>query len=70
MAACAEADPIKCECDCVRDHEDDDVSSVTTDIVIEALRPSWPLVRVEINLPGWFIIMAAVIVGLRNTYPA
>lgn len=60
---CAEADPVKCECNC-------DSSSVTTEDVVEALTPSWPLIRVEINLPGWFIIVAAMIVGLRNTCPA
>lgn len=58
---CAEADPVKCECN--------DASSVTTEDVVEALTPSWPLIRVEINLPGWFIIVAAMIVGLRNTCP-
>jgi hypothetical protein len=61
---CTENDPVKCECT-------DDASSVTTEDVIEALRPSWPLIRLEINLPGWFIIAAAMIVGLRNnTCPA
>jgi hypothetical protein len=61
---CAEADPVKCECNCA-----EDTSSVTTEDVVEALTPSWPLIRVEINLPGWFIIVAAMIVGLRNTCP-
>lgn len=61
---CAEADPVKCECNCA-----EDTSSVTTEDVVEALTPSWPLIRLEINLPGWFIIVAAMIVGLRNTCP-
>ena len=61
---CTENDPVKCEC-----QKDEDASSVTTEDVIEALKPSWPLIRLEINLPGWFIIAAAVIVGLRNTCP-
>lgn len=67
MANCAETDPVKCECNCQTKEED--ASSVTTEDVVEALTPSWPLIRVEINLPGWFIIVAAMIVGLRNTCP-
>ena len=64
---CTENDPVKCECNC----NDEDTSSVTTEDVIEAIRPSWPLIRLEINLPGWFVIFAAMIVGLRNnTCPA
>jgi hypothetical protein len=45
-------------------------STVETHKVINALRPTWPKVHVDVDLPGWFIILAAMIIGLRGTCPA
>jgi hypothetical protein len=42
-------------------------SSVTTHELIETLKPAWPRIRLEIDMPGWFILMAAFIIGLKNS---
>jgi hypothetical protein len=44
-------------------------SVVLTEEVISALRPSWPRIHLDVDLPGWFIILVAVIIGLRGQCP-
>lgn len=41
--------------------------SVKTEEVVDAVKRIWPSIRIEADIPGWFIIMAAMIIGLRNT---
>lgn len=51
----------------VEEEVSDSSSSINTHRVFEALRPSWPKIHLDVDIPGWFIIAAAIIIGLRGT---
>lgn len=48
------------------DEVSDSTSSVKTHQIFDAIKPSWPRIHLDVDIPGWFIIMAAVIIGLRG----
>ena len=65
---CDKNDPIKCECPLDTKPIEEEVSdseSVTTEDVLNVLRPNWPRIHLEVDLPGWFILVSALILGLR-----